>query len=139
GCGILAGCPQLAPVDEPAVLSVAGFGSRAGLHGGRVAAMSGFCQAESGPSFAFKAAKDELLFLLLAGRELFEHRDEREVADNAMLVLQVIVQPKPLCREMFAYDRHPQVRSVLAAIFLGRGKIGRASRREGREVSVRGE
>src|SRR5690606_30161974 len=47
---------------------------------------------------------------------------EREVADNAMLVLQVIVQPKPLCREMFAYDRHPQVRSILAAIFFGRGK-----------------
>jgi hypothetical protein len=43
--------------------------------------------------------------------------DEREVADDRVLVLQVVVQAEALGGEMLADDRHPQVGAVLAAIF----------------------
>ena len=39
-----------------------------------------------------------------------------------MLVLQVIVQAKTLAGEVFTDDRHRQVRSVLAAVFLRQAK-----------------
>ena len=82
--------------------------------------MLGFGQAERGAAPAFKAAEDEFLLLFLARRELFEHFDEGEIADDAVFVLQIIVQPQPLGGEMFADHRHPQIAAALAAIFLRR-------------------
>src|SRR5690606_27771397 len=91
---------------------------RARFHMRRVAAMIGLGQAEGGTALPLEPAENELLLLLVARRELFEHLDEGEVADDAVLVLEVIVETETLCREMLADHRHPQVRAVLATIFL---------------------
>src|SRR3546814_19567575 len=103
----------------------------------RVAAMVGLGQAEGGAAPALEAAEDEFLLLFVTGAELFEHRNEGEVADDAVLVLQIVMEPQPLRREMFADLRHPQVRPVLAAICFGRPEtpvtrleIGSTSHRE---------
>ena len=74
-------------------------------------------EAEGGDAFAGKAAEDELLLLRL-GAETFEHGDEREIAHDAVFVLQIVVQAQPLGGELVADHRHPQVRTILAAIFL---------------------
>src|SRR3546814_8948535 len=92
GRDVHAGVPHLAAVDPPAVDAVAGLAHRTGFHVGRVAAMVGFGQAEGGAAAPLEPAEDEFLLLLLARRELFEHRDEGEVADDAMLVLKIIVE-----------------------------------------------
>ena len=47
-----------------------------------------------------------------------EHGDERQIADDRMLVLQVVVQAEALGGEMLADHRHPEVGAVLAAIAL---------------------
>ena len=81
----------------------------------------GFGEAKGGDALALEPAQDELLLLFL-GAEFLEHRDEGEVADNRMLILQIVVQAQALCCEMLADHRHPQVGAILAAIFLRRGK-----------------
>ena len=83
--------------------------------------MIGFGQPERHPPFAREPAQDEL-FLLSGSAKMLEHRDEREVADNRMLVLQIVVQAQPHGRKPVADYRHPQVRSVPAAVLFGRGK-----------------
>ncbi len=115
-----AGDPHLAPVDPPAVDAVARLANRARLHMRRVRSMVGLGQPERRAPPALEPAEDELGFLLLAGGELLEHLDEREVADDAVLVLEVVVEAQPLRREMLADHRHPEVRAVLAAVLLRR-------------------
>src|SRR3546814_14800321 len=61
-----------------------------------------------------------MTYTTLCRSELVEHRNEGEVTDDAVLVLQIVMEPQPLRREMFADHRHPQVRPVLAAIGFGR-------------------
>src|SRR3546814_17810978 len=117
-----AGDPLLAPVDPPAVDPVAGLPHRARFHMRRVRSMIGLGQAECGTPLALEPAETERPLLVLARRELFEHLDARQVADDAVLVLQIIVHAPALRRQMLADSRHPQVRPVLAPIFLRRHK-----------------
>ena len=48
--------------------------------------------------------------------EVAHHHDERKIADDRVLVLQIVVQPETLRREMLANHRHPQVRAAVAAV-----------------------
>jgi len=80
-----------------------------------------FGKPEGDAPGALEAAEDEFLFLLFRA-PLVEHGDEGEVADDRMLVLQVIVQPEASPRKMLADHRHPEVAAVLPAITLGGGE-----------------
>ena len=53
--------------------------------------------------------------ILLRRRELLEHQHEGIVADDGMLVLQVVEQAEPLGSQMLADYRHVQVGPALAA------------------------
>ena len=68
------------------------------------------------------AALDEVvdpLGLLLLGAVL-DHQDQAHlVADDGVFVLQVVVQPEALGREVLADDRHAEVVAVAAAVLLG--------------------
>ena len=55
------------------------------------------------------------LLLLRVGAEPVHHDDLREVADDRRLVLQVVVQPEALVRQVFPDDRHVDVGAVAAA------------------------
>ena len=60
--------------------------------------------------------------LLLRPAVKIEHGHQREIADDGMLVLQVVMQAEPHCREVFADHRHPQVGTVAAAVLSRQGK-----------------
>jgi hypothetical protein len=55
------------------------------------------------------------LRLLLVGAESVHHDDLREVPDDRRLVLQVVVQPEALVRQVFPDHRHVEVGAVTAA------------------------
>ena len=78
-------------------------------------------QAEGDDSLALQHPVDEL-GLLLEASEIAEHQDEGIVADDRMLVLEVVVKAQPLGRQMLADDGHPQVRAVLPPIFPRHGE-----------------
>ena len=115
------GDPHLLAIDPPAVDAVAGLAHRDRLHVGGVGAVVRFGEAEGDAPGALEPAEDEFGFLFL-GPPLVEHGDEGEVADDGVLVLQIIVQAEALPRKMLADHRHPEVRAVLAAIALGGGE-----------------
>ena len=52
---------------------------------------------------------------LLGGAEVAHHQHGREVADDRRLVLQIVVQPEALGRQVLADDRHLEVRRVATA------------------------
>ena len=54
--------------------------------------------------------------LLLVVAVAVEHGDERQIADDRMFVLQIIVQAKSLGGKMLADHRHPEIGAVLAAV-----------------------
>ena len=66
--------------------------------------------------------------LLLGPAVKIEHGHEREIADDGMLVLQVVMQAEPHCGEVLADDRHPQVGTVAAAVLSRQGKAVMAGR-----------
>ena len=74
----------------------------------------GLRQTERQPDLEVERATNEL-FLLLGRAEVAQHDDDREIADDRVLVLQVVVQPEPLGRQMLADHGHPEVRTTLAA------------------------
>ena len=115
------GDPHLLAIDQPAIDAVTRFTHRTGFHVRRIAAVIGLGQAKGDPPRPFEPAEDEFLLLFLRP-EMLEHGDKREIADDAVFVLQIIVQPQPARGEPVADHRHPQVRAVLAAILLRRGK-----------------
>ncbi len=57
-------------------------------------------------------------FLLVVATIAIQHRHQRQVADNGMFVLQIVVQAETLGGEMFADDGHPEIAAILAAIAL---------------------
>ena len=57
----------------------------------------------------------QIALLLFRRREFAEHEHEGAVADDGVLVLQVVVQAETLGRQMLADHRHPQVGAALAA------------------------
>ena len=110
-----AGDPHLLAVDAPAGLAVTRLAHGARFHMGRIRAVLRLGQAEGHALGAGELAFDKIL-LLIVPAIIVHHDDDRKIADDRMLVLQIVVQAEPLCREMLANDRHREVRAVLAAI-----------------------
>ena len=82
-------------------------------HGGRlevrgVGAVVRLGEPEREPAGAVEEARHPL-GALLVGAEVAHHQHGREVADDRALVLQVVVQPEALGREVLADDRHLEV------------------------------
>ena len=109
-----AGVPHLLAVDPPALAVVGRTAPRRGLHPGRIRAVLGLGQAESDAVSSRDRAVDHRLLLVAA--VAVEHHHQRQIADDRMLVLQIVVQAQPLGREMLADHRHPEVGTVLAAV-----------------------
>ena len=102
--------PHLCTIDDPGVVLVLLSTS---LHVRRITSMTWLCQSESNPHFPLQPPLNQLPFLLWAS-EMLHHDHIREVADDRMFVLQVVEQTKPFTREVFSYDRHPEVRAPTA-------------------------
>ncbi len=83
---------------------------------GRVRTVLGLGEAEGDAIFAGDGAFDHRL--LFVGSVTVEHGNQRQIADDRMLVLQVVVQAKSLGRKMLADHGHPEVGTVLAAVTL---------------------
>jgi hypothetical protein len=81
---------------------------------GRIRAVPGFGKAEGDAVFAPDRAVDHRLLLVAA--VAVEHGHDGEIADDGVLVLQIIVQAEAFGGKMLANDRHPQVGAVLAAV-----------------------
>ena len=109
-----AGGPHLLAVDHPSGDAVAGRLHRAGFHVGRIRAVLGLGQAEGDAIFSGDRALDHRLLVVAA--IAVEHGHQRQVADDRMFVLQIVVQAEPLGGEMLADHRHPEIGAVLAAI-----------------------
>ena len=86
----------------------------AGLEPGGVGAVVRLGQPERHRPLAGDQRLGPLL-LLCVGAEPVHHDDLREVADDRGLVLQVVVQPEALVRQVFPDDRHVEVGAVAAA------------------------
>src|SRR5581483_7242849 len=85
-----------------------------------------FGQAKGDAVLARERALDHRLLFIAA--VAVEHGDEREIADDRMLVLQIVMEAEPLGGKMLADHGHPQVGAVLAAIALWNGKAQMARR-----------
>jgi hypothetical protein len=68
----------------------------------------GLGQAEGDALLAGEHAL-EITVLLLLGAEAVQQQRDRKIADDRALVLQVVVQAKPLVGEMLADDRHGEI------------------------------
>ena len=117
GGDVHAGRPHLPAVDRPAGHAVLRRALRAGFHMRGVGAVVGLGQAEGDAVFAGDAALDHRP--LLGASVQVEHGHERKIADDRVLVLQIVVQAQALGGEVLADHRHPQVRAIFAAVLLG--------------------
>jgi hypothetical protein len=121
GGGVHAGGPHLLAVDPPAALAVVLLADGPGLHEGGVRTVVGLGQAEGrAEGVAVQHVGDQVL--LVGPAEVADHQHERIVADDRVLVLQVVEQAQALGRQVLADHRHPEVGAVLAAVFAGRAK-----------------
>ena len=108
-----AGVPRLLAVDDPLVAVAHGVR----LHVRGVGAVLGLGDAEREAAPAFGEVVEPLRLLLLGA--VVEHQQQADVvADDRVLVLQVVVQPEALAGEVLADDRHAEVGAVLAAVLL---------------------
>ena len=115
-----AGVPRLLAVDDPLVAVALGVR----LHPRRVGAVLrlGDPEREAPPARAARSSTHSAFCSLGA---VVDHQQQADVvADDRVLVLQVVVQPEALRREVLADDRHPEVRAVLAAVLLGERRSG---------------
>ena len=88
---------------------------------GSVAPMILFGQTETPSHFTFKHRRNKIV-LLLACSEIPKHQHLNQIADDAALVLQVIMETETFVREMMSDDRHRQIAAILPAIFFWNGK-----------------
>jgi hypothetical protein len=110
------GRPHLLAVDDPALDVVAGRLHGPGFHMCRIGTVVRLGQAKRDAIFARNRAVDHRL--LIVGAIAVEHGDDREVTNDRMLVLQIVVQAEAFRGEMFTDHGHPEVGTVLAAIML---------------------
>jgi hypothetical protein len=104
-----AGVEPLGAVDHPAVAVLHG----AGFEPGGIGSVIRLGEAERHRPLAGDQRLGPLG--LLRGRaEPVHHDDLREVADDRRLVLQVVVQPESLVRQVLPNDRHVDVGAVAA-------------------------
>ena len=107
------GVPRLLAVDDPLVAVALGVG----LHPRGVGAVLRLGDPEREAATPEGEVVDPLLLLLLGA--VLQHQQQADVvADDRVLVLQVVVQAEALGGEVLADDRHPEVRAVLAAVLL---------------------
>ena len=92
-----AGRPHLLAVDDPALDVVAGRRHRARLHVRRVGAVIRLGQAKGDAVLALDRAVDHRLLVVAA--VAVEHGDDGQIADDRMLVLQIVVQAEALRRQ----------------------------------------
>src|SRR5665213_3911858 len=97
-----AGGPHLLAVDDPSRDAISRGLYRAGFHVSGVRAVLGLGQAKGDAIFASDGAFDH--GLLVVATVAIEHRDQRKIADDRMLVLQIVVQAKAPGSEMLAND-----------------------------------
>ena len=110
--------PHFFAIDQPALDPIAGLAHGRGFHKGGVRAVIGFGQAKGWPKLSGHHERDQGVALL--GRaKIAQHQHKRVIADNRMLVLQIIMQAKALGGQMLADHGHPKIRAVLPAKFLG--------------------
>ena len=107
------GVPRLLAVDDP-VVAVADGG---GLHVRGVGAVLGLGDPEGEAAAALGEVVDPL-GLLLVGAVLQHQQQPDVVADDGVLVLQVVVQAEALGGEVLADHGHAEVGPVLAAVLL---------------------
>src|SRR2546423_797903 len=106
------GSPHFFSVDAPALSSLAILRDRAGFHVRGVGAMLRLGQAKGHSARTVQSSGNELL-LLLGRAKIAKDQDCWVIADDGMLVLQIVVQAQSPGCEMLADDGHPQVRTVL--------------------------
>ncbi len=123
-----AGIPGLRAVDAPAIA----VAHARRLHVGRVGPVLGLGDAECKAHAAFEEPIDPLLLLLFGA--VGEHQQDADiVGDDRVLGLKIVVQTKPLDRQMLADNRHAEIGAVLAAVPLwaAGSDSGRPCRRRG--------
>ena len=108
--------PRLLAVDHPLVAVALGVG----LHVRRVRAVLRLGDAE-GEAAAAEGQVVDPLGLLLVGAVLQHQQQADVVADDRVLVLQVVVQSESLRRQVLADHRHPEVGAVSPAELLREG------------------
>ena len=89
---------------------------RAGFHVRRVRAVLGLGQAKGDAVFA--VIEPSIIAFWSSRAVAVEHGDDRQIADDRMLVLQIVVQAEALGGKMLADHGHPEIGAVLAAIAL---------------------
>ncbi len=105
-----AGVPRLLAVDHPLVA----VADRGGLHVGGVGAVIGLGDAERESGAGVEQVVVPVGLLLR--RAVLEHQQQPDVvADDRVLVLEVVVQAEALAGEVLADDRHAEVRAVAPA------------------------
>ena len=104
------GVPGLLAVDDPFVAVAVTMG----LHVGGVRTMLGFGDAEGEAPTAGRQIVEPLALLFVTAVDRHQERSD-VVADDGVLVLQVVVETEPLRRKVLPDDRHRQVRSAVTA------------------------
>ncbi len=111
-----AGGPHLLAVDDPARDAVAGRLHGRCFHVGGIRAVLGLGETKGDAIFSCDRAFDHRLLVVAA--VAVEHGDQRQIADDRMLVLQIVVQAKPPGGKMLADHGHPEIGAILAAVAL---------------------
>ena len=104
------GVPGLLPVNDPFIAVT----DCSGLHVCGIGAVIGFCDTKSEALSAVQKIVEPIGFLLLGS--VGDHQEKAHVvANDGVLVLQVVVKAESLACEMFANDCHAEVGAVAAA------------------------
>ncbi len=111
------GIPHLFAIDEPAINTVTRLRHRAGLHPGCIRAMIRFGKPKSHPVRTRQHAADKFL-LLFRCPEIAKHQDLWKIPDDGTFILQIIVKPQTLGRQVLTNNRHIQVAAVRPAKLL---------------------
>src|SRR5690348_7049287 len=115
-----AGRPHLLSVNDPALNVVARSPRRSRLHIGGIRAMVWFSQAEGDAILSGDRAVDHGLLILAA--VAVEHGHDWKIADDRMLVLQIVVPAQTFGFKMLADHGHPELGTIVPAIAPGQGK-----------------
>ena len=114
GCFVNARVPGLLPVDDPIITAT----DRARFHPSRIGSMLGLSDPKSETFSAQRQVIDPLFFLCLG--PIFEHQQKPNIiAHDGVFVLEIVVQPKALARQVLTNDGHSQVRPVAPPVGLG--------------------
>jgi hypothetical protein len=107
-------------VFSPLMIQLVAVAHRGGLHVRGVGPVVGLGDAEREAASALGEVVDPLGLLLVGA--VGDHQQQADVvADDRVLVLQVVVQAETLARQVLADDRHAEVAAVRPPYSLGNG------------------